>query len=743
MDMGAAALVVERSLNLPVPQMQVRNVNLAMGPLAAAFYGWPSRELVTIGVTGTNGKTTTCELLRACMEAAGWASGQIGTIETRIGDTSEPAELTTPEAPDLQATLRRMVDAGVRGVAMEISSHALDRHRVEGTCYDVAVFTNLSPEHLDYHGTIEQYWSSKAQLFEPQRCKQAVVCIDDEWGRRLASQVRIPVITFGSRSEADVRVASTQRGLAGTIVELDGIDGGVELRSRLVGTVNATDVAAAYLAARTIGLSAEHAKAGIERCPPPAGRFELVEAGQPFLVVVDYAHTPDALESLIRTARTLVAPNGRVHLVVGGRGGKDRFKRPRIGHVAALADTAVFTADSPGHEDPRAIIEELHIGALEVPGADIVAEPDRRAAIAIAIEHAAPGDAVLIVGRGHERVFHIGERTIAFDDRNVARSALQLSSSLHPDGTCLPARAGRPAAPAPVSVVIAAHNAADTVTGAISSALSQTLTPLEVIVVDDGSSDHTAELARTFGDPIRVISQSQRGPSAARNVGIVAARGRWVAFLDADDQWHPSKLEFQLAALQSRPETVLVASDWSRDIPRAALPSVIAQSIVTTRDLLVLNRFQTSTVLVERDVVLRVGGFDPRLDGAEDWDMWLRTSRAGGIIKLDWPFVQYTDSPAGYSKNLERVYETMLVMLDREFGDNRTTRSPQTIYAWHFLRWAVAFGLANDSHGACRCLSDLRSHGLGTRAPAATVRYLVPFLARRAARHLNNSGTRT
>jgi hypothetical protein len=533
-----------------------------------------------------------------------------------------------------------------------------------------------------------------------------------------------------------VRVSAVSCGLAGTIVELEGIDGGVELHSRLVGTVNATNVAGAYLAARAIGIGAATAKTGIEGCPPPAGRFELIDAGQPFLVVVDYAHTPDALESLIQTARVLLGPGGRVHVVVGGRGEKDRFKRPRIGRVAASADSVVFTADSPGREDPKAIIDELYLGALEVPGAAVSAEPDRGAAIARAIAHAESGDAVLVVGRGHEQFLHLGERSVPFDDRKIARSAVHLAASRREGRRQRPVRASESLSRPSVSVVIAAHNAADTVGGALSSALAQTVAPLEVVLIDDGSSDNTADIAGILGDPIRVIRQSQRGPSAARNAGIAAARGQWVAFLDADDQWHPSKLECQLAALESRPGTVLVASDWSRDLPRGPLPAVVSQSIVTTRNLLVLNRFQTSTVLAERDAVRRAGGFDSRLDGAEDWDLWLRLSRTGGIVKLDWPFVQYTDSPAGYSKDLGRVYETMLAMLDREFASNAAARTPQTIYAWHFLRWAVAFGLARDSVAARRCLSDLRRHGLVTRVPAATVRYLMPFLARRAARHL-------
>jgi len=424
-EAGAAGLVVEQFLELPVAQLRVPSVRAAIGPLAAEFHGRPSRAVAVAGVTGTNGKTTTCTLLRACFEAAGWTAGQIGTIETRIGPVVEPSELTTPQAPDLQATLARMVQAGVRAVALEVSSHALDQDRCGGTYFETAVFTNLTAEHLDYHGTVEQYWASKARLFEPDLCRRALVCVDDAWGRRLAAQVRVPTVTFGSTVDAQVRVSARADGLAGTTVWVEGTGGAVELRTQMVGAVNAANVAAAYLAALSLGVEPERARAGIAGCPRPPGRFELVEAGQPFLVVVDYAHTPDALAALLALGRSLVRGAGRVHLVVGARGGRDRLKRPVIGAVAARADRVVLTADSPGDEAPLAIIEQVRLGAPEASRASFVVDPDRRSAITQAVRAAGRGDVVLIVGRGHETVHHVAGRAIALDDRGVAREALR------------------------------------------------------------------------------------------------------------------------------------------------------------------------------------------------------------------------------------------------------------------------------------------------------------------------------
>jgi len=292
-----------------------------------------------------------------------------------------------------------------------------------------------------------------------------------------------------------------------------------------------------------------------------------------------------------------------------------------------------------------------------------------------------------------------------------------------------------------VSVVIAAHNAAGTLSTAIGSVLSQSCPPLEVIIVDDGSTDDTVAVTEGFGGSVRVISQPQAGPSAARNAGIAAARGRWIAFLDADDRWHPSKLALQLASARRHPKTVLIASDWTRAVPVQSLPMLIDEHTITEHDLLVLNRFQTSTVLLDRDVAMQVGGFDPKLDGAEDWDLWLRTANAGIVAKLECPLVQYVDRPDGYSKDLGRVYDAMLLMLQREFEGRHPSPSNRAIYAWHLLRWAVAFRLAGEAERTRRCLSDLRRLGLVSAVPCASIRYLVPFLLGRVTRRLRRTGS--
>jgi UDP-N-acetylmuramoyl-L-alanyl-D-glutamate--2,6-diaminopimelate ligase len=421
---GARALLVQRFLDLDVPQLRVSSVRWAMGPMAAAVHGRPAERLSLAGVTGTNGKTTTSYLLQAAFVASGWRAGLLGTVETRIGRHRWTSPLTTLEAPDLQRAFARMRKEGVRAAAMEVSSHALDQHRVGGVTFDVAVFTNLAAEHLDYHGTMEQYYYSKSVLFTPEHCRQALVCVDDEWGARLASHCRVPTTTFGHSGAAQVRITDVASDRRGTRIVLDCADGAVELSARTVGVCNATNLAAAYLAARALGVPPEAAAHGIGHSPPIPGRSEVVDAGQPFLVVVDYAHTPGALSAQIGTARELTGPGGRLHLVVGCRGGRDRYKRPDVGRIAVDADNPIFTSDSPGREDPQAIVSQMLAGALERPDRPVIVELDRVAAINRAIEMAGPGDVVLIVGRGHETTQHLAGHDITLDDRKQARAAL-------------------------------------------------------------------------------------------------------------------------------------------------------------------------------------------------------------------------------------------------------------------------------------------------------------------------------
>jgi UDP-N-acetylmuramoyl-L-alanyl-D-glutamate--2,6-diaminopimelate ligase len=421
---GARALLVQRFLDLDVPQLRVSSVRWAMGPVAAAVHGRPAERLSLAGVTGTNGKTTTSYLLHAAFVACGWRAGLLGTVETRIGRHRWTSSLTTLEAPDLQRAFAHMRREGIRAAAMEVSSHALDQHRAGGVTFDVAVFSNLAAEHLDYHGTMEQYYYSKSLLFTPEHCRQALVCVDDEWGVRLASHSTVPTTTFGHGGRAQVRIIDVASDRRGTRIVLDCADGAVELSTRTMGACNATNLAAAYLAARALGVPPEAAAYGIRHCPPIPGRSEVVDLGQPFLVVVDYAHTPGALSAQIGTAHELTGPGGRVHLVVGCRGGRDRYKRPDAGRAAVDSDITIFTSDSPGDEDPQAIVSQMLSGALERPDRPVIVELDRVAAINLAIALARPGDVVLIVGRGHETIQRQAGHDIPLDDRKQARAAL-------------------------------------------------------------------------------------------------------------------------------------------------------------------------------------------------------------------------------------------------------------------------------------------------------------------------------
>ncbi|MBO0713138.1 MAG: UDP-N-acetylmuramoyl-L-alanyl-D-glutamate--2,6-diaminopimelate ligase [Acidimicrobiales bacterium] len=421
---GAVALLVDHFLDIAVPQLQVPSVRRALGVASAAIWGWPSRRLRMAGVTGTDGKTTTAYLLEACLSAQGRRTGLLGTVETKMGREHLPSVATTPEAPDLHAALARMVGRRVEDVVMEVSSHALDQGRVDGIEFEVGVFTNLTAEHLDYHGTIEQYFATKSRLFEPGRCAHAVIGVDDEWGRRLAAQARIPVTTFGTNPAADVVMESVSTGRHGTRVRIRGGSHAKELQVPYPGQVNAANAVAAHTAARVLGVGPRVAAAALAAAPPIRGRFQVVDPGHPVSVVVDYAHTPRALGNLIQTGKQL-AGKGRVIVVTGVAGERDRWKRPALGREAARADLTIFTDETPGHEDPAAIVAQLSAGTLGVDHAKVEVELDRARAIELAITRALPGDMVLVAGRGHERSFHRGDDTVALDDTSVAREALR------------------------------------------------------------------------------------------------------------------------------------------------------------------------------------------------------------------------------------------------------------------------------------------------------------------------------
>jgi len=400
-EMGASALVVERPVASRVTQLVVADTREAMSVAAEEFFGHPTHELQVAGVTGTNGKTTTAFLLHSILDAAGRRPGLLGTIECRVGGERRPAIRTTPAVIDLQRTFREMLDAGHLSCAMEATSHGSHLRRLDGTRFACLVFTNLSQDHLDLHGTMEAYFEAKRRLFLEGR-PPAAINVGDPWGRRLAAD-RPDALTYGSAEDAALRPAA-----------LEGID------LKLPGRFNVENALAAMAGARLLGVDDEAIARGIEALEGVPGRFEAVDEGQPFTVLVDYAHTPDSLENALTAAREL--DSGRVICVFGCGGDRDREKRPVMGRIAGeLADLAIVTSDNPRSEDPRAIIDAIVAGAemeLEVV-------PDRRGAIARAIEEARPGDVVLIAGKGHEQGQEFRDRTVPFDDRAVAREALR------------------------------------------------------------------------------------------------------------------------------------------------------------------------------------------------------------------------------------------------------------------------------------------------------------------------------
>jgi UDP-N-acetylmuramoyl-L-alanyl-D-glutamate--2,6-diaminopimelate ligase len=443
---GAVALLVERPLGLDVAaEVQVASVRAAMGPIAAAAWGQPSTKLAVLGVTGTNGKTTTTYLLEGIARAAGIRPGVIGTIGTRIDGAPVPGERTTPEAIELQALLARMAEAGVGLAAIEVSSHALVMHRVDGTRFAAACFTNLSHDHLDFHASIEEYFEAKALLFDAARTDAAAANLDDPHGAEIARRAEaggLSVLGFGlDAPDAAVRAESLDASPSGNRFRLVTPYGSADVRSPLVGRFNASNVLAAAATALVAGLDVGSVAAGLSAPLVVPGRMERIEAGQAFPVLVDYAHTPDGLEQVLRAARPLVGgaggaggvpptaaagaarERGRLVVVFGCGGDRDRAKRPAMGKAAAtLADVIVITSDNPRSEDPMAIIGEVAAGVPS--GVYPIVEADRRKAIALALAGRDPGDVVVVAGKGHESGQTTGGVTVPFDDRTVAREEL-------------------------------------------------------------------------------------------------------------------------------------------------------------------------------------------------------------------------------------------------------------------------------------------------------------------------------
>ncbi|MBT8213237.1 MAG: UDP-N-acetylmuramoyl-L-alanyl-D-glutamate--2,6-diaminopimelate ligase [Acidimicrobiia bacterium] len=409
---GASALCVERPSDAAVPQVVVESARVALGPLAAAVHGEPSHHLPVVGVTGTNGKTTVTHLLTSIVLAAERSPGLIGTIGARIGDQHLTLSRTTPEASDLQRLLATMRDSGVEVVAMEVSSHALVLHRTDATRFAVAAFTNLSQDHLDFHGDMESYYVAKRSLFDSRRAGAGVISVSDDWGLRLAEEVDIPVVTTGIDSGA-ITARNLSTTLTGSTFDLDMAGSLAPVTLGLPGRFNVENALIAAGCASTLGIDINDIATGLSMPVTIPGRYETIDIPAPFSVVVDYAHTPEAIERIVADARA--AAQGRVIVVVGAGGDRDRAKRPEMGSAAATADVAIVTTDNPRSEDPERIISEVAAGA----GGAAVVVVDRRDGIRQALELATDGDVVLVLGKGHETTQEIDGSTYPFDDRKV------------------------------------------------------------------------------------------------------------------------------------------------------------------------------------------------------------------------------------------------------------------------------------------------------------------------------------
>lgn len=426
---GAVAVVLEREVPLPpaVTCVLVGDSREALALLSAAYFGFPSRALDVIGVTGTNGKGTTAYLIHAMLSRAGMSCGIIGTMGARIGMQTVPLDRTTPEAVDLQRLLRQMADAGLGHAVVEVASHALALRRVDGTRFAAGVFTNLTQDHLDFHRSFDEYRTSKRRLFEMiEPGGVSIVNADDPHAPVMAAASRAPVVTYAIERPADVTAAGVRLHLAGSEYTLRTAEVSVPIATALHGRFNVYNALAASAVARHYGVTVEVIRDVLATFPGVPGRFEAVDEGQEFGVVVDYAHTPDGLDNVIRTAKDFV--RGRTIVVFGAGGDRDRTKRPAMGAiVSSLADVAVVTSDNPRSEEPTAIIAEI-LDGMAGGRAEVEVEPDRRRAIVRALALARPGDFVIIAGKGHEPYQEIHGTKHPFDDRVVAREALRARS---------------------------------------------------------------------------------------------------------------------------------------------------------------------------------------------------------------------------------------------------------------------------------------------------------------------------
>lgn len=420
-ERGACAALVERFSPVSVPQVRVGDTRRALGPAAALVHGDPTRRLEVVGVTGTNGKTTVTVMLESIARMSGRKYAGVGTLGTVIGDRRLPQPLTTPEASDLQRLFASMAERGVSLVAVEVSSHALALHRVDGTVFSVAAFTNLSQDHLDFHRDMEDYFASKQRLFDG-RASIHVIDVTTRAGRRLAQSARGPVATVGYGPDHDVGIGDARPGLRRStfLLLMDGREIAVQVSPG--GLYNIRNAALAAACARAVGIEPDAIAAGIQALRLVRGRLDPVDEGQPFDVMVDYAHTPAAVETVVDAA--LAHCRGSTIVVVGAAGDRDAGKRPLLGAAAARAHVAIITSDNPRTEDPGLLVDQVAAGAVG-GRAEVIREVDRSRAIRLAVERAGPDDAVLILGKGHERYQQVGAEALPFDDREVAASCLR------------------------------------------------------------------------------------------------------------------------------------------------------------------------------------------------------------------------------------------------------------------------------------------------------------------------------
>jgi UDP-N-acetylmuramoyl-L-alanyl-D-glutamate--2,6-diaminopimelate ligase len=434
-EAGAVAILTDetgraQAASAGLPVLVVDSPRAVLGRAAAWIYGDPARDMMLIGVTGTSGKSTITFMLEAGLRAAGLVTGLVGGVEIRVGDIRVEGALTTPESTDLHALFATMREHGVGAAAMEVSSHALEQHRVGGTLYDVAIFTNLSQDHLDYHPTMQDYFAAKARLFTREYAKIGVVNADDLYGQQLVELAEIPVTTFSATGspEADWRAVDVRLGADGSVFRIVG-PGGIEADAsiQLAGPFNVANALAAVVGLVEAGIPLQTAVAGVSTLPGVPGRLERVDEGQDFVALVDYSHKPGAVEAVLTSMRSVT--EGRLTVVLGCGGDRDKGKRPLMGEAAArLADLAVFTNDNPRSEDPLCILAAMVEGGLKVPQherAHIVVEPDRRAAIALALGRASRGDVVVVAGKGHEQGQYVAGEVLPFDDREVVREELR------------------------------------------------------------------------------------------------------------------------------------------------------------------------------------------------------------------------------------------------------------------------------------------------------------------------------